>query len=190
VKFPQIRMTSQMAQIGMKQTFSKQKLHQPEADLTIEQPKADVRIQAPLGTLTIDQTEAFTDANLLSAGDLIDKKAREGLQLAASGTARRAREGSELMRIENEGKPIIMQAQRNGYRQKKDLTIDFIPSPFSVQIDYEPKDVQIDVNVNHPTITAHPRAPEHEVERGKVDIYMRQYENLHIDVDHQFTAFV
>src|SRR5699024_9268563 len=99
-------MTSQMAQIGMKQTFSKQKLHQPEADLTIEQPKADVRIQAPLGTLATDQTGASNGAVLLSAGELIDKKAREGVQLAASGTARRAREGSELMRIEIEGKPI------------------------------------------------------------------------------------
>lgn len=190
MKFPQIHMTSQMAQIGIQQTFPKQKLRQHKADLTIEQPKADVRIQAPLGTLTIDQTEAFTDANLLSARELIEKKAREGMQKVASGTARRAREGSELMRIENEGKPLIMQAQRNGYKQKKDLTIDFIPSPFSVHIDYEPKDVQIDVNVNRPMIIARPRAPEHEVERGKVDIYMRQYENLHIDVDHQFTAFV
>src|SRR5699024_833238 len=156
-----------------------QKLHQPEADLTIEQPKADVRIQAPLGTLTIDQTEAFTDANLLSAGDLIDKKAREGLQLAASGTARRAREGSELMRIENEGKPIIMKEQRNRYLEKKELTIAFIPSPISEQIDYEPNDVQIDVNIKNPKINTHPRSPEHEVERGKEDTYMRQYENLH-----------
>ena len=57
MQFPQIRMESQMAKIGIKQTPAQIELQQGKADVTIEQPKAEMSIRQPKGKLTIDDFE-------------------------------------------------------------------------------------------------------------------------------------
>ena len=190
MKFPQIRMESQMARIGIEQTSGKQEIHQPKAEMTIEQPKADLSIHAAQGRLTIDQTEAWEEMNLMSTMRFIDKTAQEGKQQLLEGVARRAEQGTELMRIEHDGQPIIDQALINGHRQQKSLSIDFIPSPFSVKINYIPGDLHIEATANRPHIHARQNKPEHYYERGDVHIYMEQYESLTIDFENLFSVSV
>lgn len=190
MQIPQIRMESQFAQIGMRQTFGNQQLRQPKADLSIEQPKANLTIETISSKLTIDQSEAWEQMNLMSTARHIEKNAHEGQSSVLEGMARRVEQGNELMRIEQSGNPIASQALVNGHRQMKTLGITFIPAPFSVKMDYEPSHVYINVEVNQPIIHAHPNQPEHHYERGSVDIYMEQYEELHIEVENLFTTTV
>ncbi|HLS06695.1 MAG TPA: DUF6470 family protein [Bacillota bacterium] len=190
MQVPQIRIHSQFAKIGMNQQFASLNIQQPKADVTIKQPAAKMGIKSPLGELTIDQSQAFAEANLMTTWRLIEKQAARGQQAATEGTARRASQGDELMKIENQNDPIIHQAHENGSRQQKSISLKYIPSPLSVNINYVPADVQLDVQTEAPIIQASPNKPVIDFEPSVIDIYMKQDASLDIDFVNHFQATV
>lgn len=190
MKVPQIRMEAGWAQIGMETTRGHQQIRQPKADFSIEQPAAEMSIRSPKGRLTIDQTRAFEEANLMSTRRNIEIYGRESIQRAKTGTARRAQQGTQLMKIENQSNPLIDQAKINGFNQQKEVSLKYMPSPMSVNIKYTPQPVQIDAQQRDPVIQAIRRYPEHTYVRGDLDIYMRQYNYLEIDFVNLFSETV
>lgn len=187
MKAPQIRMTSQFAKIGMQQTLSKLYIEQQHADLSIEQPKATITMETTPSQLTIDQMAAWEQMNLKSTRKTIEEFAHEGMRAVAEGMQRRAIQGDELMNIESDGNPIVSQGEENGHRKQKQLGITFIPEPFSVKIDYEPSELHIDVVIHKPIIEIQTNKPSIDFERGRIDVYLEQYEQLNIDVENLFT---
>ncbi|GAB3802877.1 DUF6470 family protein [Virgibacillus kimchii] len=181
MKIPQIRLESQMAQIEIQQTAAKQYIKQPKAEMTIQQPAASVSLKTTPAKLQIDQTQAWEDMNLMHITRRNEKFAEEGLQAVQDGVARRAAQGRELMMIEREGDPIVAQAAANSRKSGKPLGITFIPSPFSVKIDYQPSEVNIDVQLNKPVIEVNTNNPQMDYETGSVDIRMKQHQSLNID---------
>lgn len=187
MKLPQIQLQSQMAKINISQTEGKQEITQPKAELSIQQPPADLSFHTTPSKLTIDQTQAWEDLNLMSILKRNAMFAKEGGQAILEGMARRAQQGRELMQIEQKGDPLISQAIANGSRKIKDINIKFIPSPFSVKIDYKPSNVDIHVETNKPIVDATPRYPKHHYEPGKVYVDMKQYAELEIDFINLYT---
>lgn len=187
MQFPQIRMESQMARIGLQQTNSFLEIEQPKADLSIEQPKAELSMETVKGKLTIDQTQAWEEMNLMNTFRLIEKFAQEGKQAALEGTSRRAEQGAQLIDIHRNVDIIAEQAVENGSRPYKQLSIKYIPSPFAVKIDYEPGEVMIDVTEKKPNIDVQVRKPEITFHRGGVEIYMEQYPELKIDFENLYS---
>lgn len=181
MQVPQIRMESQMARIQMEQHNADIELRQPQADLSIEQPKADVSIQTTKGKLTIDQTQAWEEMNLMSTRRHIEKFAEEGMSATSEGTARRAQQGTELMKIENDSNTIYSQAKANSGEQERLIGFKYVPSVFSVKIDYEPGTTEIDIVANKPNIDVTVNKPELTFNRGGAQISMAQYNELHID---------
>ena len=186
--FPQIRMESKMARIGMEQTNSYLEIEQPKADLSIEQPKAEMTIETKKGKLTIDQTQAWEETNLMSTFRLTEKFAEEGKRATLEGTARRAEQGAQLIDIHKNVNVIAEQAFENGGTPRKQLSIKYIPSPFAVKIHYESAEVFIDIKENKPIIDVQVRKPEITFYRGGVRIFMEQYNELKIDFENLFTA--
>ncbi|WP_067727095.1 DUF6470 family protein [Oceanobacillus damuensis] len=180
MKLPQIRMQSQMAQIQIQKTEGQQQISQPHAELTIRQPNAQVSIRTNPGKLHIDQTQAWEDMNLMHITKRNKKFAQEGVNSLMQGIARRARQGNELMRIENGGNPLVSQAAQNSSTPMKSLGIQFIPSHFSVKTSYQPAEVQIDVQTNKPVIEANARKPEFNYQRGTVETSLKQHQELEI----------
>lgn len=170
-----------MARIGLEQTPAKMNMRQRPADLSIEQPKADMSITTTKGKLTIDQSQAWEDLNLMNTIRLNQKFAQEGVKAAQEGTSRRAEQGAELVKIETGANVIAEQAIQNGHPPMKQLSIKYIPSHFSVKFSYEPAKVNIDVKANKPNIQVQINKPELDFERGGVNIYMEQYPELKID---------
>ena len=115
MELPQIRMQSQMAKISLSTQASRQEIRQPKADLSIQQPHAEISMRTTPSKLTIDQTGAWEDMNLRSVFRLTEKFAQDGKQAVAEGTGRRASQGTELMKIENKGNPLVSQAFQNAY---------------------------------------------------------------------------
>jgi len=190
MQLPQIRLESQMAKIQIQKTPPQQRIQQPEAEMSIQQPKADLSITTKPSKLTIDQTEAWEDLNLMHISKRIEKFVDEGHKAAMEGTARRARQGAELMKIENAGNPIANQAITNAFDQMKRIGIKFIPSHFAVKTNYEPSEVQIDVKVNEPIIHVQPQKPVHTYATGDVSVSMRQYQDLQIGFVNLFSDSV
>ena len=119
--------------------------------------------------------------NLMNALRSTEHFASEGKQKASEGTGRRAEEGSELMRIENQGEPLIEQATRNSQRPDYQLGIKFIPSFGAVKINYEPGQLDIQAQPQAPRIDVQVKAPIHNYTPDKIDIQMKQMANLEID---------
>lgn len=181
MELPQIRMQSQMARITMMTQPAMQEIRQPKADLSIHQPHAELSIRTIPSKLTIDQTQAWADMNLKTAPLSIEEFAQLGMQGAQEGTARRAAQGTELMKIENTDNPLISQAVQNAFRPERPLGIQFIPSVFSVNINYQPSEVEIDSKPNKPIIETQVNKPEINYTPGSVDISLAQYAELDID---------
>ncbi|RKQ35576.1 DUF6470 family protein [Oceanobacillus halophilus] len=181
MEFPQIRMQSQLAKIQMNQSDAKLEIKQPKADLSIQQPPAEVSIQTVPGKLQMDQTKAWEDMNLKHIFRLNTEFAQEGIKKAQEGTARRAREGTEIMRIENGGSPIPRQAVSHAFSKMKSIGIQFIPSHFSVQTNYQPADVQINIKTNEPIIEATTNKPIIHYSPGSLQTSLMQKAELDIE---------
>ncbi|MFA1821344.1 DUF6470 family protein [Virgibacillus oceani] len=181
MNIPQIRMHSQMAQIEINQTAAKQYIEQPKAEMSIQQPAATLSIHTTPSRLQIDQTQAWEDMNLMHITRRNEQFAAEGLQAVQEGISRKAAQGRQLMMVEQEGNPIVSQAVTNSLNPAKQLGITFIPSPFSVKINYQPSEVDIDVQRNEPVIEVLRNDPEIHYEPGSIDIRMKQLQELNID---------
>ncbi|GGJ60614.1 DUF6470 family protein [Virgibacillus salexigens] len=182
MNIPQLRMHSQMAQIQISQESGEQTIRQPKADVTIQQPKPEVSITTTPAKLSIDQSKAFADMNLMRIFQRNKAFAQEGQTSVLEGISRRVRQGNELMKLENEGSPIVNQAVQNAHPKMKTLGITFIPSLFSVKLNSQPAEVNIEVETKQPIINATPNKVEHRYERGNVAIEMKQYQDLTIEV--------
>ncbi len=182
MNMPKIRMESQFAKIGMERINPVQELEQPRAEMTIQQPHADLEIERIPGKLTIDQTEAWEAMELKSVFKWAEEFAERGYESWLEGMARISRQGDELMRIENDGDPIVEQAIENSEDPYAEFNVGWIPPPFSVKIHYEPGEVNIRAKANKPLIEAVPNPPIHRYTPGKVRIYLRQQHDLHIYV--------
>lgn len=181
---PQIRMESQFGQIGIRSTGAKQTIEQSQAHVDIQQPPAKLQIKRTPSKLTIDQMQAWEEMNLKPTARLVEDFAQKGYADALEGTARRAEEGDELMRIEQGGEPIAHLAKRNSEKEHIPVNIDFIPSPFSVKTTFEPARLDVQWHVNKPIIHAEQREPIIEAEQGSVHIFVEREPSLAIDFVH------
>src|SRR5690625_5812968 len=104
MQLPQIRLESQFASIGMRQSSGNQEIRQPKAEMSIQQPRANLSIETTKPKLTIDQTKAWEDMNLMSTARRIEVTAQEGSHALLEGMERRAQQGRQLMEIEKDRK--------------------------------------------------------------------------------------
>src|SRR5690625_4233515 len=155
MNIPQLQITSQMGRIGLQQKMATLSIEQPKANLQIEQPKADMAMKSKKGKLTIDQSQAWSDLNLMSTPKWNDQMIAEAVEKGKEGVSRRAEEGAELIKIEDGENVFVQLAIQNGHRHPKTLSIKYVPSVFAVKNHYEPGEVQIDIQANKPHIDVH-----------------------------------
>jgi hypothetical protein len=181
--FPQIRLQSTFAQTELQIQKPVQQIQQPRAELSMEQPKAELTMQRTPGRLTIDQTQAREDMDLKSVARRIEEAAQLGRQDWLEGLARVAQDGNEMMRIEHGGGAIVRQAKRNSEGAPKEFNIGWIPSHFSVKINYEPGSVDIQWQQRRPVLDVQINKPVHEYTPGATQVNMANYSSLDIDFE-------
>lgn len=181
MNLPQIRLQSTQALIALNVKHANLTIQQPEADLRLEQPPAEMTIRRTPSKLTIDQTAAFEAVGIKSRARNMEEYAADGKKGAMDGIARRAREGNELMRIENGGNPIVTQAIQDSTRPEKQFNIGFIPPQFSVKLHYEPTKLDINWKINKVVNNTTTNKPILDYYPGNVDTSIRQKNTLEID---------
>lgn len=181
MQMPQIRMQSTLMQIGLNIEQPVQQLEQKAADLSIEQPKAILEIHTTPGKLTIDQSKAREDMDLKSLSKRVEEFAQQGYQDWLAGMARRSQQGTELRHIENGGNALASQAKQNGKGPEKQFNLGWIPSHFSVKLDYQPTQVDIDVTPQKPNIDVQINRPTHDYTAGNTEVEVLQKNSLDID---------
>lgn len=181
--FPQIRLQSTPARLDMWVDKGSLEIGQKQADMEMEQPQAELTIERRPSQLTIDQTKAREDVGYKSVPRMIEDAAAEGKQAVMEGIARRGRDRSELLQIQNGGNAIAAQAKRNSDGPPKQFGLGWIPSPNSVQINYDPGEVKVAIEPKKATINTKINNPEINYTPSKVNIQLAQYPSLEIDFE-------
>ncbi|MED3792910.1 DUF6470 family protein [Niallia alba] len=181
--FPQIRLQSTPARLDMWVDKGSLEIQQKQANLEIEQPQAELTIERRPSQLTIDQTKAREDVGFKSVPRMIEDAAAEGKQAVLEGIARRGQERNELLQIQNGGNAIAAQAKRNSQGAQKQFGLGWIPSPNSVQISYDPGEVNISVEPKKTIINSTINNPEVNYTPSKVNVQLAQYPSLKIDFE-------
>ncbi|CAH0237746.1 hypothetical protein SRABI96_02846 [Peribacillus sp. Bi96] len=181
MQFPQIRLQSNSMKIGLNIEQPVQQIEQKPAVQSIEQPQAILEIHTTPGKLTIDQTKAREDMDLKSLSKRVEEFAQQGYQDWLAGMARRSQQGTELRHIERGGSPLADQAKQNSKGAEKQFNLGWIPSHFSVKLDYEPAQVEIEATAQKPIIDAQINTPNHTYTPGSVDVEILQKNALGID---------
>lgn len=181
MQIPQIRMQSEMAQIAIHTTPTRQTIRQSNAEMQIEQPRAGMTMRTIPGKLTIDQTQAREEMDIKSISKRVRENAIRASQKLLEGIARVSSEGDEMLDIHTGRDVLVEQAARKANPPPAETNITWIPSPFSVKINYQPGGTDIQVQPREPRIDVNIRKPMIAYERGKVDIALKQRNSLQID---------
>jgi Family of unknown function (DUF6470) len=181
MQLPQIRVQSTPAILGIEKSNARLHIQQRHAQMELQQPKAIMEMKRIPPKLNIDQTQAWADMNLKSILRRNEEAAAEGSQAWMQYLAKTAQEGSELMKIENGGGAIAAQAKRNGQLPKHEFGLGFIPSPFSVKINYQPGDTQINIQPQKVNSNITPQRPIVQYQQGNVSYHLKQQNSLQID---------
>lgn len=178
---PQIQLQTTRGQIALTTQKPVQQIEQPKAELDLQQPKAELKMQTTKSTLSIDSTEMRESLDLKSSMSRTREVAQYSAQTAMEGLARRAQEGSDLMKIENGGNPIAEHAKRTGRQSYASLGIKFIPQADSVSINFTPGSVDIQGEPQKVINNTKTNKPIHNYIPGKVNVEMQQYPSMKID---------
>lgn len=181
MQIPQIRLQSTSMKIGLNIEQPVQQIEQKSADQSIEQPQAILEIRTAPGKLTIDQSQAREDMDLKSLSKRVEEFAQQGYQDWLAGMARRAQQGTELRHIEKGGNALAEQARQNSKGLEKQFNLGWIPSHFSVKLDYQPAQVEIEATAQKPIIDARINRPNHTYTPGSADVEILQKNALDID---------
>lgn len=181
MNIPQMTITSRPARLSIEQPQGTQQIEQPRATQQIEQPAAILEMSSEASELTIDSTEAWASMEKKSPMRSASDYAKEGLQAIQEGIARRAQEGDQLMRIEHGGEAIQDIAKQTANPPPADFNVRFLLGRFGVDIDYKPREQQIDIQRQAPRIDAQVNAPVHNYTPNGPNIDIADYGDLSID---------
>lgn len=155
----------------------KYSIRQPKAEMQFQTKPSKLTVQSHPIELNVDQSQAFSAYN---GGNMIDMNARiySGIQHNfLQNIAARVEQGNQLAAIHKSGNSIA-----------NIVGSDWMPQPFpetrtpasfdnvDIRIDTRPPDISFDPAVSETKFIAN--KPEIEYQRGKLDIYVKQYASI------------
>ncbi|MED3624010.1 DUF6470 family protein [Neobacillus thermocopriae] len=180
MQIPQLQINQVPARIGIRTIPPVQEIQQKPADLSIKQTKATMTIDRKPSRLEIDQEQAWNELNVKRLSVLSKDMTEYSRQVGLEAIAQIAQEGDQLAAIEKNNNAIVDIAIEKGLPLPADFNIAFIPSHGSVKINYIPTELHIHWKLGGAEINAVQNKPIHHYTPGKVEIYLRQKQNLDI----------
>jgi len=106
MQFPQIRLQTTFAQIGLQRSNPVQEIQQVPAELSYKRTPTKMTIERTPGQLEIDQEQAWNERNLKGPMKLIADNAEYARQQALEAIAETVAEGNQMQAIENKTNAI------------------------------------------------------------------------------------
>jgi len=179
---PQLQIQTTRGILNLQIIKPTQEIEQPRATMNIQQTAATLEMSSTRPQLSLDTTEARADIDMKSVRRRIEEHAQLGKQGASEGTARRAQEGQQLLRIEQGGKMIADIAKQNATPPPAPLGIRFVGNRLNVQMSAQPGTTNIQATPRKPIIDVQMNKPIHNYTQGKVTGEMERYPSIQIDV--------
>jgi hypothetical protein len=175
---PQIKIHQEYAKLGINADIGTQHIEQPRATLEMQQIRPQLHIHQSLGHFEIDQDKAW---DALALGGNLKTMSRiysMASDIALQGLQRRVEEGNRMADLTINSNPFAEFAQ-NWRRTFSEHAIIAGPASYdNVDVEYIRGDFSIDVDPGRVDINARVNPPIHEYERGKLDLYMLQYNKV------------
>lgn len=169
-----LRITTQNGFIGINTTPEKMNIDYGKSNYNFQTKNPSIDMQITQPKVKIDQSKPLAEIGLKKVFDFISSNVQKGRQAAFRGIGRIASQGDELARIETGSNVIASQAEYNAFDQnKKEANIDFIPKS-RPKIDLEKGKVNINLQEGEVDIQSKPQDVDLNLDRGKVEIYLRQ----------------
>lgn len=182
MNIPQIQIYTTRAKIGMETTNAQVSIRQPRAEQQIVQPHGVLEIKTTRGQISANSSQAWEDLGLYSAPRAIQIMAQKAKADVIEGMRRTAEEGRQLMELRHKGNKVAQIAKQRYGPKLVQSEMKFIPSvdsvkvyntPGTLEINYTPQPVKIDVTTHK---------PEYEYTPGNVETYLAQEASITIDV--------
>jgi hypothetical protein len=176
---PQIQIHQQYAKIGMNTEPGKQSIQQPKPTYEMHRVDPQLEIRQPKGQLEIDQSRAWDALALGGNLETMSKMYAMGPEMALQGLARIVEQGNRMADISNPADPIPEFA-RDWNRTYEQFDFRGPASMDNVDLRYTKGDVSINVIPGRIEVNSHPNPPVISYERGKLNMYMLQYNKVEI----------
>lgn len=179
MQVPSLKIQSVRGQTGIQSQRPHIQIQQHDAQLSIKQQHALLEMSSQQPKLNIDQTEAFASANSKHVYRLNEEFAAKAMSNAQQAIAKYAREGDQLMRIENGGDIIPHLAKINSSLfPEKGVNTGQMPRPFSVKIQFQPAKTNFRVREGSADIQVQRREPTIQHRPWQTDVYVRQKQSI------------
>lgn len=175
---PQINIHQTFGQISIRYKPEQLNITSPPDDLTIQNSRVDLSIHTIPSKLSIDQSQAFADEGLRAPLAFSQYEAAKAHQAAENGTASTAMWGQRFLHIEKVN-PSKQYFSRNENKPVK-LVPALVPSPFSVQISYQPGTVSIHATVSPVKVNVATQPVRVSLTPTEAQTYIAQQASLNI----------
>jgi hypothetical protein len=170
----QIQIRQTPALIGIDADPGTQNIRQPKATFEMETERPKQEIRQPQGDLQIDQTRAW---DALGVGPILEAMSRiysQAKNVALQGVARIVENGNRMGDLRYKGNPIADMAEQLKFEH---FEFDYYgeASYDNVDIHYTMHKPEITVEDGQVHLNTRVNPPEISYNRGKLDIYIRQY---------------
>lgn len=189
MQLPSLNIQKTDAYIGLHLQRPGLQIRQRNADLQILQDPVGMEMRTSKPKLSIDQTEAFADANLKTPLRLANDFWAKTESVVSQYVAKTALEGEQLKSIENGTGVIQRIAKQRSERPIPEINIGYMPRSMNrVRFDYRPSEVTIHAPFKEAEISVTRRAPQIEIPKWQTDVYVRQknqisFEAVGVNVD-------
>ncbi|WP_026479001.1 DUF6470 family protein [Alkaliphilus transvaalensis] len=174
-----IRIESQNALIGIEQRAGQLNIRQNHSPMRLNQTSPKLQLDLKEAVIYIDQRQCFSEAGLKSNSELSRLAAQRGIRAAQQATARIARDGSDMTKI-HRGTIISMLSKRRSKPKIKQFNFDMVPKS-RPKIDVVEGKFSSYLEKGNINIHVEDFSPKIDYNPTKVDIYLRQKNNIHIE---------
>lgn len=153
-------------------------IRQPRPTFEMKRIDPKLEIKQPRGDMKIDSSKAY---DALGQGGNLETMHRiyaAARNVAMDGIARIVEEGNRLAAIHKGGNPIADNAEATVTGGFPELDFAGEPSYDNVDIFYTARKAEIEVTPGRIDLNAKANNPVIEYQKGKLDIYMKQYPNV------------
>jgi hypothetical protein len=174
---PIIHIQQTPARLGIDADLGTQSIRQPRPTYEMEHQRPQQSIEQPKGELTIDQSKAWDALGLGGTMEMMLRIFGQGREIALQTVARIAEEGDRLAAVHTGEDAIAANAS--------DIRLTFGEYQYAGPASYDNVDLRyvaqkprIEAQDGKVHVNARVNPVEYEYHRGKLDIYMQQYNKV------------
>jgi len=174
-----IQIQTQSIRMSMETTPYQYTIEQPRGEQDIQQIPAELSVRQPRGELEIDHTRALDALGYMDTITFSHRVSAESHRIYLEALGRTAQQGNRLAAIHQGGEPIADIAWEE-YNMDYPMNLIGAAQYDPVDIDYQARKPEIDVEVRGAETRYTPQSPEFTFTRGKLHVYVEQYPSVTI----------